>query len=195
MKIPKPQLLAAILPLAAALSLVPAQTRADTYKIVDLGSTSDGHIIVGIDNLGQVVILNENAGLYLTYNDGVLVNTTSTLPSLTYDKGTPCSVPAGFAADGISLCNNGRTAFASFSNPNGDLAGLYTGPIASLTLIAGGASFELFGLNSSGDVAFLNGLFEENYEAIDLTTPEPNSLLLVGTGFISMFCLLRRKLS
>jgi hypothetical protein len=83
MKISKLPLFAAILPLAVTLSLVPARVHADTYQIYDLGGTPGGHIIVGIDNLGQVVILNENSGLftnYLTYDHGVLVNTTSTLP-------------------------------------------------------------------------------------------------------------------
>jgi hypothetical protein len=200
MKIPKAQLLAAILPLVATLSLVPARVYADTYKIYDLGGTPDGHIVIDIDNLGQVVILDENGGVftdYLTYDNGVLVNTTSTLPNLTYDNGVACSPPAGFAAStNNTVCNNGRTAFGSFSNPNGDPNGLYTGPVSSLALIDGIGETTLK-LNSSGDLAWTNGLTEENYEAVDLTTltPEPGSLLLVGTGCISLFGALRRRLS
>ena len=87
MKIPKRQLLAAILPLAATLSLVPAQLHADTYVIYDLGLI-EARPIVGIDTSGDVVIFNEILSEYLTYSYGVLVNTTSTLPSLTYDDGT-----------------------------------------------------------------------------------------------------------
>lgn len=200
MKISKLPLLAAILPLAATPFLVPARANADTYKIYDLGGTPGGHIIVDIDNLGQVVILNENSGLfvdYLTYDNGVLVNTTSTLPNLTYDNGTPCSVPPGFAIDGDSICNNGRTAFGSFDNPNGDPSGVYTGPDSSLTLIDGIGETSPK-LNSLGDFAWTNGDIEENFEAIDLTTratPEPGGLLLLGTGCASMFGVLRRKLS
>jgi hypothetical protein len=200
MKISKLPLLAAILPLAATLFLVPARVHADIYQIYDLGGTSNGRIIVDIDNLGQVVILNENGGIftnYLTYDNGVLVNTTSTLPSLTYDNGAPCSPPAGFSVPTIgaeSICNNGFVAFGSFSNPNGDPSGLYTGPVSSLTLIDGVGEATLK-LNSFGDLAWTNGLIEENFEAIDLTTPEPSSLLLVGTGLISLFGVLRRKLS
>jgi hypothetical protein len=196
MKIPKPQLLAAMFSLAAMLSLVPAQLNADTYKIYDLGGTPDGHFVIDIDNLGQVVILDENGGMftdYLTYNNGVLVNTTSTLPNLTYDNGVSCSPPAGFSASSNNtVCNNGRTAFGSFSNPNGDPNGLYTGPVSSLTLIDGIGETTLK-LNSSGDLAWTNGLIEENFEAIDLSTPEPASLLLVGTGCVSLFGFLRRK--
>jgi hypothetical protein len=203
MKISKLPLFAAILPLAATPFLVPAPVHADTYKIYDLGGTPGGHIIVGIDNLGQVVILNENGGLfntYLTYNNGVLVNTTSTLPNLTYDNGVPCSPPAGFSVPPIgedSVCNNGFTAFGSFDNPNGDPSGVYTGPVSSLTLIAGFGETSAK-LNSLGDFAWTSGIVEENFEAIDLTTratPEPGSLLLVGTGCFSLLCVLRRKLS
>jgi hypothetical protein len=196
MKISKLPLLAAI-PLAAALFLVPAQLHADTYKIYDLGGTPGGEVIVGIDNLGEVVIHDELLFDYLTYSNGVLVNTTSTLPSLTYDNGTPCSVPSGFALDlpSQSVCNNGRTGFGSRSNPNLDESGVYTGPVSSLTLVdPNGTTDEAF-LNSSGDFAWEDGRLEENFEAIDLTTPEPNSLLLVGTGCLSLFCVLRRKLS
>jgi hypothetical protein len=195
MKIPKlPLLFAAIFPLAAALSLVPAQVYADTYKIVNLG-TDNGSNIVGIDNLGEVVIHNLILVDFETFSDGVLVNTTSTLPSLTYDNGTPCSVPSGFAQSGKSVCNNGRTGFGSFSNPNGDPAGVYTGPLSSPTRVDSfGASADAAFLNSYGDFAWSDGQLEDNFEAIDLTTPEPNSLLLVGTGCLSLFFVLRRKL-
>jgi hypothetical protein len=36
---------------------------------------------------------------------------------------------------------------------------------------------------------------EENFEAIDLSTPEPASLFLVGTGCLSLFFVLRKKLA
>jgi hypothetical protein len=49
-------------------------------------------------------------------------------------------------------------------------------------------------LNASGDFAWSDGLDEENFEAIDLV-PEPGSVFLVGTGFLSLFSVLRRKLS
>jgi hypothetical protein len=201
MKISKLPLLAAILPLAATLFLVPARVHADTYQIYDLGGTSNGRIIVDIDNLGQVVILNENGGIftnYLTYDNGVLVNTTSTLPSLTYDNGTPCSIPAGFSGPaGMVICNNGRIGFGSRMNTNGDANGVYTGPTSSLTLVDPAGTTDFAVLNSSGDFAWQDGVHEENFEAIDLTTdtPEPSSLLLVGTGCLSLFGVLRRKLS
>jgi PEP-CTERM motif len=196
MKISKLPLLAAILPLAATLFLVPARVHADTYQLVDLGN-DNGRSIVGIDTSGQVVISNGILFEYQTYSNGVVVNTTSTLPSLTYDDGTPCSVPSGFALaqSSESVCNNGRTGFGSRFNPNGDTSGVYTGPISSLTLFDTSGSTDGAFLNASGDFAWSDGVHEENFEAIDLTTPEPGSLLLVGTGCLSLFGVLRRKLS
>jgi len=196
MKISKLPLFAAILPLAATLFLAPAQLRADTYKIVDLGD-DNARSIVGIDTSGQVVISNGILFDYQTYSNGVLVNTTSTLPSLTYDDGTPCSVPSGFALalSSEGVCNNGRIGFGSRFNPNGDPDGVYTGPLSSLTLVYPFGLTDGAVLNSSGDFAWSDSLLEENFEAIDLTTPEPSSLLLVGTGCLSLFGVLRRKLS
>jgi hypothetical protein len=194
MKISKLPLLAAVLPLAATLFLVPAQLLGDTYKILDLG-TDNNRTINGIDNLGNVVIFNGTLSEYLTYSDGVVVNTTSTLPSLTYDNGTPCSVPSGFAVFSASVCNNGRTGFGSRANPNSDQDGVYTGPVNSLTLVEPSGQNVAAFLNSSGDFAWSDPFIEENFEAIDLTTPEPSSLLLFGTGCLALFGVLRRKLS
>jgi hypothetical protein len=196
MKIFDLPLFAAILPLAATLSLLPAPVRADSYKVVDLGSANFRNI-VDVDNLGQVIIFNTSSLEYLTYADGLLVNTTSSLPSLTYDNGTPCSAPSGFNPAGKVVCNNGRIGFSSIFNPNSEPSGVYTGPISSLTLVLGNGNDPDAVLNSAGDFAWTDGSFDENWEAIDLTTttPEPDSLLFVATGCLSLFCVARRKLS
>jgi hypothetical protein len=201
MKISKPPLLAVVLLLATALFLRPAQVHADTYQVFNLGS-DNGNNIIGIDTSGDVVIFDTLTTDYLTYANGVLVSTTSTLPSLTYDDGAPCSEPAGFGPSGKVICNNGRIGFGSRYNTNSDPGGVYTGLTSSLTLIEPGGTTDTAVLNSSGDFAWSNGIVEDNFEAIDLTTepnsllltPEPNSLLLLGTGCIFLFCVLCRKL-
>jgi hypothetical protein len=80
-------------------------------------------------------------------------------------------------------------------NPNLDPGGVYTGPTSSLTLVDLVGTTDFAVLNASGDFAWTDGMHERNFEAIDLTTPEPASLLLVGTGCLSLFCIVRRKLS
>jgi PEP-CTERM motif len=196
MKISKLPLLAAILPLAATLFLVPAPVHADTYQIFNLG-TDNGFNVIDIDTSGVVIIFNTFTSNYLTVDHSVVVNTTSTLPSLTYDNGAACSVPSGFAArpGGKVICNNGRTGFGSAFNPNGDPGGVYTGPPSDLTRVDPSGTDDLALLNSSGDFAWDDGLQDGIFEAIDLTTdtPEPGSLLLVGTGCVSLLGVLRRK--
>jgi len=196
MKISKLPLLAAILPLAATLFLVPAPVHADTYQIFNLG-TDNGFNVIDIDTAGVVIIFNTFTSNYLTVDHGVVVNTTSTLPSLTYDNGAACSIPAGFASPPSNkiICNNGRTGFGSLFNPNGDPGGVYTGPPSDLTRIDPSGTDDLALLNSSGDFAWDDGLQDGIFEAIDLTTdtPEPGSLLLVCTGCVSLLGVLRRK--
>jgi PEP-CTERM motif len=199
MKISKLPLFAAIFPLAATLFLVPERVHADTYKIIELGS-DEARNIVDIDTSGAVVIFDEFTSEYLTYADGMLVNTTSSLPSLAYDNGGggPCSIPSSFTVIPFAkfVCNNGRIAFGSRFNTNGFEDGVYTGPPSSLTLVDLRGTDDVAVLNSSGDFAWSDGISEVNFEAIDLTTtPEPASLLLVGTGCLALFGVLRRKLS
>jgi hypothetical protein len=195
MKISKLPLLAAILLLVATPFLVPARVYADTYKILDLGS-DNGLNLIDIDTSGAVIIFDASSSDYLTIDNGVLVNTTSTLPSLAYDNGAPCSEPVGFSGPaGKTICNSGWIGFGSRYNTNGYADGVYTGPLSSLTMVDPFGTTDLAVLNSSGDFAWADGVHEENFEAIDLTTPEPNSLLLVGTGCVSLFWVLRRKLS
>jgi hypothetical protein len=203
MKISNVVLGTAICAIAVLLFTSPMSANADTYTVYNLGEANFNNVF-GIDTAGAVVIFNANCGnpgvvnCYTTYVQGIVVGVSATAPSLTYDDGTSCSVPSGFAfaggAPGLAVCNNGRTGFGSRFNPNGDPAGIYTGPLSDLTLVQPFGSTDKLVLNGSGDFAWTDGIDEDIFEAVDTTVPEPSTVLLVESGLISLIGALRRRL-
>lgn len=192
---------AAILTIAVSLFTAPDSARADSYKVFDLGATSARNIY-GIDTSGTVVVLNLLCPsplfvCYQTYSDG---NLTSGFlpapPSLKYDNGSPCtpSLPAGDTVFN-GECNNGREVFgALFSSPM--IIGVFTGPDPVADFFYTGTADKIV-LNAVGDFAWTDGLDEELFQAVDLTTespvPEPDSMLLLGSGVLAAIGLLRRR--
>jgi len=186
---------------ALALLVSPKPVFADSYTIVALGDDS-GHGIYGIDTTGDVVVWGgSGCGLfantcYTTYNNGIAISDTANAPDLVYDDGTSCgSAPAGFNAS-KKVCNNGWIGLGALYNPNGDPNGIYIGSGTDIDFMQSGSADQVF-LNSVGDFAWTDGQDDEIYEAIDNSTaaqtPEPRSLLLIGTGFFLFFAALRRK--
>lgn len=189
---------------------------ADSYTVVNLGD-ADGHGIYGIDTAGDVVIWGSNGcGItatycYVTYVNGVATGNSSIAPILAFDNGTPCSsTPAGFNAS-KTVCNSGWTALGSLYNPNGDLNGIYFGLGSDLDYIHSGSADQVF-LNSFGDFAWTDGQTDQMYELIYTSapsfntldalvskdfvpaeTPEPASLVLVGTGLVWATAMIRRR--
>jgi len=199
MKISKLPFGAAILAVVVVLFSLPA--RADTFVIYNLG---DANFIglYGITASGDVVTDNSECFFVsvpcftVTYM-GSVIGTSMTAPALTYDNGSPCSMPAGFDPGGSAVCNGAYQAFFGRFNPNGDTGGLYDGIAPNFTYLQGGTGDELK-LNGSGDFAWVDGSQEMIFVAYDLTPsniPEPSSLLLLGSGALTLFGVLRRRLS
>jgi hypothetical protein len=151
---------------------------------------------------------------YVTYTDGLATATSSTAPDLVYDDGAPCgSTPAGFNAS-KTVCNNGWIGLGTLYNPNGDPNGVYAGSASDLQFLHNGSADQVF-LNSRGDFAWTDGQSEQIFVAMlnsaplfqgqsalfvepdfdPVTTPEPTSLLLVGSGLLLFVAAVRRKAS
>src|ERR1700730_347642 len=130
---------AAVLAIASLPSTLPTPALADTFQIFNLG-IANAHTIFGIDTAGAVVIQSATgpgqALLYQTYLDGALINSSTSIPVLNYDNGTPCTptVSPGVTYTGLgqTRCNNGHEVyFAMFpapGGPNPDETGIFTGP-------------------------------------------------------------------
>jgi hypothetical protein len=179
---------------ALAFSLKPAF--ADTFKLLDLG-IAESNSVVGIDTAGDVVIHGlDFCGMlgdcYKTYVNGVLSSISTTLPPLSYDNGTPCTptVPPGYSPMG-GVCNNGHFAFY---NPFFETfpPGAYAGP-NPIVLVHGPTVDGPIFLNASGDFAWTDGLNEENWEAVDLSVPEPSTFVLLATGAVAFAGGVRRR--
>jgi hypothetical protein len=185
---------------------------ADTYQIFNLG-VANAHSIFGIDTAGAVVIQSPTgpgeALLYQTYVGGVLINSSTTIPGLAYDNGGSCtptvSPPVTWISGvGATRCNNGHEVYlGTFSTPppNPEKRGIFTGPNLTdrltdpLMPFVESSTLDQVVMNSSGDFAWVDGLEETIFEAVDQSVPEPGSLSFLATGTLILIATVRRRLN
>jgi hypothetical protein len=86
-----------------------------------------------------------------------------------------------------------------FLDPSGSIQGIgmFTGPDPVADFLHGGSGDRII-INAIGDIAWIDGAEETNWEAVDLTSreaPEPSTFALLGTGILSLAGMARRKFS
>jgi hypothetical protein len=89
------------------------------------------------------------------------------------------------------VCNNGHEIYGGIY---GNILGVWTGPDPIADLLLNPGSFDGGFINANGDAVFIDGFDDTLISAVDLSTitPEPDSLLLVGTGGLALLGVLRR---
>jgi len=204
MKLFRYLLRAAIFAFAVVSFTAPKPSHADTYQIFDLGSgTRRG--VIGITDTGTVVISNilstcdgsPSTVCFITWVNGEPTGASGTIPDLPYDDGTLCAVlPAG--ATSLSRCNNGHEVLGE-GNAGKGLPTITNPPPNAVLLVDTGNIF----VNSLGDYLATVGIGDtgndldgEIIEGIDLTTratPEPASIVLLGTGILAALGSMRRR--
>jgi hypothetical protein len=168
----------------------------------DIISQSDS--FVGIDDSGTYVVnLTSNfsnpCGTYFalcfaTYYQGDSNPIYSTsAPALNYDGGSACD-PVLFP--GLTpmrgVCNDGHAIVGGFYDNH---FGIWNGPDPVADLIDINGSFDGGYMNASGEAVFIDGRHDALVVAdapLISIAPEPSSLILLGTGCISMLVAFRR---
>ncbi len=195
--------LASLVPslLLVALGIFCSTAKADTYKFVDLASSSGSISNRGITDDGTAMISSSTLG-YRTYSPGAgLSNWSQTAPNLTFDNGSACKAanPGVFEFISDVTCNNGHLAFFGMTATS---RGIYSGFDLVKDLIYNQNAGNI-NINAQGDLLFTAYLaqgdtniaaYDQNSVRAFGVTPEPSSIVLLGTGLLSFGGLVGRRL-
>ena len=188
-------LVLAVLCLISFQSSSPARAYADTYQVFQLAT--DSYNFAGMDDLGHVSF---NSGVaYVNYTNGLFAGTSSSAPGFLSDQGRTSTCPSAPSGAVVlrTVCNGSRYAFdgwLSAAQQGVTPAFLYDDSFPPDALGLGTGS--LLYMNALGDIVFDDGGFwKEGIDQRTLPTPEPSSLLLLGTAVAAGAGLVRRRLA
>jgi hypothetical protein len=183
----------------------------NAYKIYDIAS-DNGTFIDGIGKDGTVFIESvlcppPGGPCYGAINPitGSSTSLASAPDPALFDNGSPCT-PTGLPTDAtvslaVSVCNGSTQAFSGYINyfSPSDCPPNATGCVAD-----GGTYRGIFAnsvdtgyldtwadrivVNSAGDIAWADSVFEEDFEAVP-AVPESPTLILLGTGLLALFAI------